>query len=100
MLMSEPATATACDALLLPPAPVPPLISLAAPVTTATLAVCVVVGVPLTGHEMLAPGATEAGAVGVQAPTVTPAGRPEIEHVAFDAVADAVELFVHRTVPV
>lgn len=99
MLMSEPATATACDALLLPPAPVPPLMSLVAPVTTATVAVCDVVGVPLTGHEMLEPGATEAGVAGVQAPTVTPAGRPEIAHVALDAVADAAALLVHKMVP-
>jgi hypothetical protein len=99
MVMSEPDTATAFDALLLPPAPVPPLMSLAAPVATDTLDVCVVVGVPLTGHEMLAPGATEAGAVGVQTPTVTPAGRPEIEQVALVAVADAVALLVHKMVP-
>ena len=97
--MSEPATATACVAVLLPPAPVPPLVSLVAPVKTETLAVPEAVGVPLTGHEMLKPAATVAGGTGLQVPTVTPVGSPEIAHVAAAALAVAVALLVHLTVP-
>lgn len=99
MLMSEALATTPLVAVLLPPAVMPPLISLVAPVATETVDVAAAVGVPLTGHEMLAPGATVAGAVGVQVPTVTPAGRPEMVQVAL--VADCVEtaLLVHLMVP-
>ena len=84
---------------LLPPAPVPPLVSFVAPVEAVTVALPGAVGVPLTAHEMLLPAATVAGGVGEQVPTVTPAGRPETLHVAAKALAVAVALLVHLTVP-
>lgn len=99
MLISEPETATALVAVLLPPPVVPPLLSLVAPVVAVIVDDPGAVGVPLTEHEMLAPAATEAGGTGEQTPTVTPAGRPETLHVAFVALAVAVALFVHFTVP-
>ena len=85
--------------MLLPPAVVPPLLSLVAPVVTVTVTAPEVVGVPDTGQDD-APAATVAGGTGVQAPTVTPAGRPEMLHVAAVAVAVAVPLLVQRMVPV
>ena len=94
MLMSEPDTATDCEAVLLAP-----LVSLVAPVVSVTVLLPVVVGVPLTGHEMLAPAAIVAGGVGVQAPTVTPAGKPAVEQVAAIALAVALALLVQRMVP-
>ena len=97
--MSEPDTATALVAALLPPAPVPPLVSLIAPVTAVTATEPAAVGVPLTGQLMLAPAATVAGGTGLHVPTVRPAGRPEMAHVALLAVAVAVALLVHLTVP-
>ena len=100
ILMSDPDVTIACVAVLFPPAPVPPLLSLAAPVTTVTDVLPDAVGVPLTGHEMLAPATTIAGGVGVHAPTVTPAGSPEAAHVALAAAAVALALFVHLIVPV
>jgi hypothetical protein len=100
MLMSEPETATALVAVLLPPADVPPLLSLAAPVVAVTVEEPGPVGVPDTGHEMLAPAAIVAGGVGVQAPTVTPGGKPDTPHVAAAALCVAVALFVHLIVPV
>jgi hypothetical protein len=100
MLMSEPETATAFVAVLLPPPVVPPLLSLAAPVVAVTVEEPGPVGVPETGQEILAPAATVAGGVGVQAPTVTPGGKPDTMHVAFAAFCVAVALFVHLTVPV
>lgn len=99
MLMSEPATAKAWVAVLLPPEPAPPFVSLVAPVVTETLAVPEAVGVPLTGQEMLKPAATAAGGSGLQVPTVTPAGNPEIAQEAAAALAVAVALLVHLTVP-
>jgi hypothetical protein len=99
MLMSEPATATACVAVLLPPPVVPPLVSFVAPVATVTVLEPVAVGVPDTAQEMLAPAATVAGGVGVHRPTVTPGGRPEIAHDALVALAVAAALLVHFTVP-
>lgn len=87
-------------AVLLPPVPVPPLVSLVAPVVAVTVNEPPVVGVPETGHEIVAPAATVAGGTGVQAPTVTPGGRPETAHVALSADAVAVALLVHTTVPV
>ena len=99
MLMSEPATASACVTLLLPPAVVPPFVSFTAPVTVVTLTLPEVVGVPLIAQDMLLPAATVAGGAGVQLVTVTPAGKPEIEHVAEVAAAVAVPLLVHFTVP-
>ena len=53
ILMSDAAELSAAVLLLLPPVVVPPLLSLIAPVATVTLDVPDVVGVPLTGHEML-----------------------------------------------
>ena len=97
--MSEPITVTAAVAGLLPPAVVPPLLSLLAPVVTVTVTAPEVVGVPLTGQEMVALAATVAGGTGVQAPTVTPAGRPVTEHVAAVARAVAVALLRQRMVP-
>jgi hypothetical protein len=99
MLISEPRTLTPAVTVLLPPVVVPPLVSLVAPVVAVIETRPFVVGVPLTGHEIVPPGATLAGAAGVQAPTVTPAGRPEIAHVAFSAVPVAVALFRHTSVP-
>lgn len=83
----------------MPPVPVPPLLSFVAPVVAVTVTDPPAVGVPDTGHEMLAPAATVAGVVGVQAPTVTPGGSPLIEHVADCADVVAVALFVQSTVP-
>jgi hypothetical protein len=99
MVMSEPETATALFAVLLPPPVAPPLVSLVAPVATVTVEEPEAVGVPETGHEMLAPAATVAGGAGVHAPTVTPGGRPDTEHDAFVALAVAVVLLVHLIVP-
>ena len=87
MLMSEPDTASACVAVLLPPEPLPPVVSLVAPVEAVRVALPGAVGVPLTGHEMLAPAATVAGRVGVQVPTVTPAGLAHMEDSARAAIA-------------
>lgn len=94
MLMSEPDTATVCEAVLFKP-----LVSLVAPVVSVTVLLPVVVGVPLTGQEMLAPAASVAGGVGVHAPTVTPAGNPAGEQVAAMALAVALGLLVQRMVP-
>jgi hypothetical protein len=100
MPISEPETATAFVAVLLPPPVVPPLLSLVAPVETDTVEDPGPVGVPETGHEILAPAATVAGGVGVQVPTVTPGGRPVMLHVAAVALCVAVALFVHLIAPV
>jgi hypothetical protein len=97
--MSEPLTVTPAVAVLLPPAVAPPLVSFVAPVVTETVTAPAVVGVPETGHEILAPAATAAGGTGVHVPTVTPAGNPLIEHVAARAPAVAAALLVHSTVP-
>ena len=97
--MSEPDTTTAWVAVLLPPAVAPPFESLVAPVVTVTVVEPLAVGVPLTGHEMLAPAATVVGGACVQVPTTTPGGRPETEQVAAVALAVAVALFVHLMVP-
>jgi hypothetical protein len=85
--------------LLLPPVEVPPLVSFVAPVTTLTVVLPDAVGVPETGHDMLAPGAIVAGAMGVHAPTVTPGGSPVIAQLAASALPVAVALFVHLTTP-
>ena len=97
--MSEPDTATALVVVLLPAEPVPPLVSLIAPVAAVTVTEPAAVGVPLTGHVMLAPAATVAGGTGLHVPTETPAGRPEIAQVALIAEAVAVALLVHLIVP-
>ena len=99
MLMSEPTVATVLLAELLPPAVVPPLPSLVAPVVTAMVLFPAAVGVPLTEHEMLAPAATDAGGVGEQVPTVTPGGRPDTAQLASVALAVAEALLVHLIVP-
>ena len=99
MLMSAPVGESVLDAALLPPDVVPPLASLVAPVVTAIVAGVVEVGVPVTGQLMLAPAATVAGGTGVHAPTLKPAGNPEIAQPAFVALAVAAALFVHRMVP-
>lgn len=97
--ISDAFVATVVDAELLPPVPVPPLVSLVAPVVAVTVTLPVAVGVPETVQEMLAPMATDAGGVGVQVPTVTPAGRPETLQLAATAAAVAEPLLVHSTVP-
>jgi hypothetical protein len=84
----------------LPPVVVPPFVSFVAPVVTETVGSPLVVGVPLTGQVIVPPGATLAGAVGVQVPTVTPGGRPLTLHVAFSAVPVADGLFRQTTEPV
>ena len=98
--MSEPTVAIALVVELLPPVVVPPLPSLVAPVVAVTVLLPAAVGVPLTGHEMLAPAATVVGGTGVHAPTVTPGGKPEMAQVAAVALAVAVALLVHLSVPV
>ena len=95
--MSEPVGATVLVSVLLPPDVVPPLVSLVAPVVTETVALAVDVGVPETVHEIELPEAMVAGGVGVQVPTVTPAGRPVIAQVA--PTADCGPALVHRIVP-
>jgi hypothetical protein len=97
--ISDPDVTTAFVTVLLPPAVVPPLVSFVAPVWTDAVVDPEAVGVPLTAHEMLEPAAIVAGGVGVQLPTVTPAGNPLIAHVAFVADAVAVALLVHKTAP-
>ena len=85
---------------LLPPVPLPPLLSLLAPVVTVAVVDPEAVGVPLTGQLMLAPGATLAGGSGEHAPTVTPGGKPMTAQVAAMALpVDAAGLFVHLIVP-
>ena len=86
-------------AVLLPPLVVPPFASLVAPVVAVRVLAPTAVGVPLTRQEMLEPAATVAGGAGVHVPTVTPAGRPASEQVALVALAVAVALFVHFSVP-
>jgi hypothetical protein len=100
MLMSEPLTVTAAVAVLLPPPVAPPLVSFVAPVVTVTVGTPFVVGVPLTGHVIVPPGAMLAGAVGAQTPTVTPGGKPLTLHVALSAVPVALALFRHTIEPV
>ena len=99
MLMSEPEVVTALVVWLLPPVVVPPLASFVAPVVAVSVVAPEAVGVPLTGHEILAPAATVAGGTGEHAPTVTPGGSPVTEQVAFVAEAVAVALLVHLSVP-
>jgi hypothetical protein len=84
---------------LLPPAVVPPLASLTAPVETATVTDDDDVGVPLTGQLIEAPTAMVAGGVGVHMPSVRPAGSAETLQDALVALAVAVAEFVHRIVP-
>jgi hypothetical protein len=99
MLMSELVGASVAVAELLPPLPVPPLESLVAPVVTTTALDAAVVGVPVTGQEMLAPGATVASGAGEQAPSTRPAGKPDTAHEALVADAVAAALLVHLMVP-
>jgi hypothetical protein len=76
------------------------LVSLVAPVETEAVVVPVVVGVPVTGHEMDAPLGSEAtGVVGVHAPTVTPGGRPVTLQETARPAAVADMLLVHLMVP-
>jgi hypothetical protein len=100
MLISEPLTVTGAAAVLLPPVVVPPFVSFVAPVVTVTVGVPFVVGVPLTGHVIVPPGAMLAGAVGVQVPTVTPGGNPVTLQVALSADPVAVGLFRQTIEPV
>lgn len=97
--MSEPVTVMLAVPELLPPVVVPPLVSLMAPVVVVAIVVPVAIGVPETVQLIEAPAAIVAGGVGVQVPTVTPAGSPVVVQVALVALAVAEELFVHRIVP-
>jgi hypothetical protein len=99
MLISEPLVAIAAVALLLPVEVVPPLTSFVAPVVAVSVDEPAAVGVPETGHEMLAPAATVAGGSGAHVPTVTPGGRPEMAQEALIALAVAAALLVHLSVP-
>ena len=97
--ISDALVAIAVVVELLPPDVVPPFVSLVAPVVAVTVVEPDAVGVPLTGQLMLDPGATDAGGTGAQVPTVTPGGKPLTAQVALSALAVALELFVHLTVP-
>ena len=81
--MSEPVVAIEPVALLLPVVPVPPLMSLAAPVVNVSGEVPTAVGVPLTVQVMAAPMARVAvvGTAGLHT-VVKPAGKPAIAQVA------------------
>jgi hypothetical protein len=97
--MSEPVVVIAAVARLLPPVPLPPLRSLVAPVVAVRVVDPGAVGVPDTGQLMLEPAVTVAGGVGVHEPMVTPGGRPLMAQVAAVALAVALALFVHFSVP-
>ena len=97
--MSEPDVTIDAVVLLLPPAVVPPLVSLVAPVVTDTGVAPTAVGVPLIAQLILPPGSTVAGGVGEQLVTVTPGGKPATAHVAATALPVALALFAHSTVP-
>lgn len=99
IVISDASVATLLVAELLPLVVTPPLVSLVAPVTAVTVTEPDTVGVPDTAHEILEPIATDAGGIGVHAPSVTPAGNPLTEQVAATAAAVAPALFVHKTVP-
>jgi hypothetical protein len=88
--MSEPVTTMELVAVLLPPAVIPPLTSLAAPVVKASGAVPTAVGVPVTVQVMAAPMATvpPVGTVGEHA-LIKPAGKPAMAQVVL-ALAGAV----------
>lgn len=97
--ISDAVVATAFVTELLPPMPVPPFVSLVAPVVADAVVVPDAVGVPETVQDMLDPAANVVGGAGVQAPTETPAGKPLTEHDAAKAGAVAAALLVHVTVP-
>jgi hypothetical protein len=80
--MSEPVITIELVAVLLPPAVIPPLTSLAAPVVKASGAVPTAVGVPVTVQVMTAPMATvpPVGTVGEHT-LIKPAGNPAIAQV-------------------
>jgi hypothetical protein len=58
----------------------------------------VVVGIPVTVHRMLEPGASNAGDVGLQT-VVSPAGSPATEQVGEIAATKGAAPFVHLNVP-
>lgn len=95
--ISDAVVATVVVVELLPPVPVPPFVSLVAPLVAVTVTEPGAVGVPDTEHEMLEPEAMVAGGVGVHVPSVTPGGRPLTAHVAEIALAGPA--FEHVTVP-
>ena len=70
------------------------LLSLVAPVVPLSVEAPAAVGVPETVHEMLAPGATVAGGVGVQL-DVRPAGRPLMAHDALVAATAGLVALEH-----
>jgi hypothetical protein len=99
--MSEATVTIALVAVLLPAMVRPPLVSLVPPVESDAVVVPGAVGTPETGHEIDAPGASEAtGSAGEHVPTVTPGGRPVMAQETFVAAAVAVPVFVHSAVPV
>ena len=75
------------------------VLSLVAPVVPVTVELPMAVGVPETGHVIVPPGATDAGGTGVQAPAVTPAGRPATEQLAAVAVMKGEVPFVQVKEP-
>ena len=87
--MSEPTTFSAAVAELFEAFP-----SFVAPVVPVSVELPIVVGVPLTVHEIVAPGATSAGGAGVQIEE-RPAGNPEIAHDALEAAIAGDDAFVH-----
>lgn len=97
--ISEAEVAIDAVAELLPPEPVPPLVSLVAPVVTVAVVEPGPVGVPVTGQLMLAPAAIVAGGIGEHVPTVTPGGKPDTAQEALVALAVAAALLVHLIVP-
>lgn len=96
--ISEPVTAIDVVAELLPPVPVPPLLSLVPPVVPVTVTVPVAVGVPDTEQVIAADGAIFVGGVG-EHDVVRPAGSPATAHVAFVAVTEGAAAFVQVNVP-
>jgi hypothetical protein len=94
--MSEPTVAMAFVAVSLAV-----LVSLVAVDVTEAVTEPGVVGVPETGHEIEAPGASDVtGRAGVQVPTVTPGGRLVIAHVGLMAAPLDAAALAQTTVPV
>jgi hypothetical protein len=92
--MSEPVAPSVAVAVLLAVLP-----SLVAPVVPVSVAEPGVVGVPLTVHVILAPGATLVGGAGTHE-AVRPAGKPVTPHVAAVAATAGAAAFEHVKVPV
>lgn len=91
--MSDPVAPSVAVAVLLPLLP-----SFVAPVVPLTVKLPGVIGVPLTVHEMLAPGATDAGGFG-EHDAARPGGRPVTAHEAAVAATAGAAAFEHVKVP-